>query len=238
MAEPQAVEFIRRTLLSLIRQIENRSGGVENMDGILYRLDWLYNSMARYFGGQDDVNDLAIALVGNAHDIFSQALQNVSLSYSAELVSTGRPGRPKFNVPLNQLQFLLERGFTIPEISRMLGVSVRTVERRLCDFGLSATEIYSQIDNDTLDRIVQEIVREFPSFGYRRMAGALVSRGIKVQQVRIREAMRRVNPEGVLLRALTIRTVNRRKYQVYGPLALWHVDGNHKLIRLVLSIYL
>ena len=45
--------------------------------------------------------------------------------------------------------------------------------------------------------------------------------------------MRRVNPEGVLLRALTINTTNRRKYGVYAPLALWHVDGNHKLIRLV-----
>ena len=65
------------------------------------------------------------------------------------------------------------------------------------------------------------------------MTGALTSRGIKVQQVCICEAMRRVNPEGVLLRVLAINTVNRRKYQVYGPLALWHVDGNHKLIRFV-----
>ena len=54
-----------------------------------------------------------------------------------------------------------------------------------------------------------------------------------VQQVWIRESTRRVDPEGVLLRALTINTVNRRKYQVYAPLALWHIDGNHKLIRLV-----
>ena len=43
--------------------------------------------------------------------------------------------------------------------------------------------------------------------------------------------MIRVNPEGVLLRVLTINTINRRKYGVYAPLALWHVDGNHKLIR-------
>ena len=48
--------------------------------------------------------------------------------------------------------------------------------------------------------------------------------------------MRRVDPEGVLLRALTINTVNRRKYQVYAPLALWHIDGNHKLIRILAHI--
>ena len=43
--------------------------------------------------------------------------------------------------------------------------------------------------------------------------------------------MRRVNPDGVLLRALELRAVRRRRYQVRGPLSLWHIDGNHKLIR-------
>ena len=43
--------------------------------------------------------------------------------------------------------------------------------------------------------------------------------------------MRRVNPEGVLLRALELNVVRRRSYQVQGPLSLWHIDGNHKLIR-------
>jgi hypothetical protein len=28
-----------------------------------------------------------------------------------------------------------------------------------------------------------------------------------------------------------LRAVNRRRYQVPAPLALWHIDGNHKLIR-------
>ena len=53
--------------------------------------------------------------------------------------------------------------------------------------------------------------------------------GVSVRTVeRIREAMRRVNPAGVLLRALELRTIRRRQYQVHGPLALWHIDGNHK----------
>ena len=47
------------------------------------------------------------------------------------------------------------------------------------------------------------------------------------------ESMRKVNPEGVLLRTLAINTVNPRNYQVYAPLALWHIDGNYKLIRLI-----
>ena len=49
--------------------------------------------------------------------------------------------------------------------------------------------------------------------------------------------MCRVDPEGVLIRSLELSTVNRRRYQVYAPLALWHIDGNHKLIRYVEMIY-
>ena len=43
--------------------------------------------------------------------------------------------------------------------------------------------------------------------------------------------MRRVDPEGVLLRTLQSRPVLRRAYQVARSLSLWHIDGNHKLIR-------
>ena len=61
------------------------------------------------------------------------------------------------------------------------------------------------------------------------MQGHLLAEGIRVQQLRIRECQRRVDPGGVVLRRLT--SINRRRYKVNGPLALWHIDGNHKLIR-------
>lgn len=41
--------------------------------------------------------------------------------------------------------------------------------------------------------------------------------------------MQRVDPQGVAVRWL--RLTPRRQYNVSGPLALWHIDGNHKLIR-------
>ena len=96
MAEQQVVEFIRGTLLRLIRQIENSSGGIDNLDGISYRLDWLYNSIARYFGGQGqdiNVDERVTTLVGNANDILRQNVQNISHSYSVAQVSTGGRGR-------------------------------------------------------------------------------------------------------------------------------------------------
>ena len=89
------------------------------------------------------------------------------------------------------------------------------------------------MSNEELDAEITSILRNFPNTGYKRMTGFLLSRNVRIQQQRIREAMRRVNPEGTLLRALELNIVQRRKYQVRSPLALWHIDGNHKLVRYV-----
>ena len=44
--------------------------------------------------------------------------------------------------------------------------------------------------------------------------------------------MRRVDPDGIVIRALQLKVTQRRVYNVRGPLALWYMDGNHRLIRL------
>ena len=88
----------------------------------------------------------------------------------------------------------MERGFSVPDVAHMLGLSVRTTERRLQEFNISSRQFFTIIDDQTLNRTIEDILRSFPSYGYRRMTGALLSKGIKVQQVRIGESMRRVNP--------------------------------------------
>ena len=41
----------------------------------------------------------------------------------------------------------------------------------------------------------------------------------------------RTDPSGILLRVSQLIVVNRRHYNVPGPRSLWHLDGNHNLIR-------
>ncbi len=83
---------------------------------------------------------------------------------------------------------------------------------------------YSQISDADLDATISTISAQFPC-GNR----PLIAQGVRVQQHRVREAQRRVDPGGAMLRRLS--TINRRSYHVNGP--LWHIDGNHKLIRYV-----
>ena len=149
-------------------------------------------------------------------------------SYQAPLVCEG-VGRPTFCIPRNQLAYLLENRFTCPRIADILGVSLRTVRRRMTEYNLSIHMLYTALTDDQLDGIVSEIQHEFPTCGNRQMQGHLLARAVRVQQQRIRESQRRVDPSGSVMRRL--RTINRRQYCVNGPGALWHIDGNHKLIR-------
>ena len=52
-----------------------------------------------------------------------------------------------------------------------------------------------------------------------------------MSEERVRSGLKRINPDGVVLYWLQISP--RRSYSVPGPLSLWHIDGNHKLIRYI-----
>ena len=96
-------------------------------------------------------------------------------------------------------------------------------------YDLSVSKLYSDINDQELDSLVVQIKHDFPNAGYRLMEGYLLQQGHRVLQVRIRDSMRRVDPDGVAIRWAS--TIPRSKYSVASPLSLWHVDGNHKLIR-------
>ena len=102
------------------------------------------------------------------------------------------------------------------------------------EFSISVRNKYSSASDEELDNIILDIKRNFPNTGYKRMNGFLSQRGYTVQQHRVIESMRRVDPEGVLLRRLEMGVINRRHYHVAGLQCLWHIDENHKLIQLVL----
>ena len=63
------------------------------------------------------------------------------------------------------------------------------------------------------------------------LKGLLHSKGHRVQRERIRQSLLRTDPMGVIHRWK--EAARRRHYNVQSPLALWHIDGNHKLIRLI-----
>lgn len=140
------------------------------------------------------------------------------------------PGRPQVEISKEQLEFLRSMHFSWSNIAKLLGVSLSTVTRKREHWQMNdETSQWSEISEEELDNVVREIRTLTPNIGERRLMGALRCRHIRVQRRRMRNCLKRLDPIGTALRWRPV--IYRRKYSVPCPNALWHIDGNHKLIR-------
>ncbi|CAK8689391.1 uncharacterized protein LOC143460571 [Clavelina lepadiformis] len=139
------------------------------------------------------------------------------------------PGRKRLPVTKEQIEFLLAQDFNIREIASRLNVSKRTIEYRMNEFGLAVSHKYTTLDDEELDEKVFNLTKHFPNSGYKAVQAALKSQGICVQRGRLRKSVKKVDPTGVERRKVIC--IQRRVYSVRSPLALWHIDSHHKLIR-------
>ncbi len=70
----------------------------------------------------------------------------------------GARGRPKFEIPENQLKFLREFGFTWTQVQNLLGISRSTLLRRRNELGMNSGdegERFSDINDEQLVDVIQ-----------------------------------------------------------------------------------
>lgn len=108
----------------------------------------------------------------------------------------------------------------------MLGISRQTLYHRLEEYGIEYG--YVDIASHELDEVVADIKVRHPSDGEVLLQGHLLRLGIRVPRAELRAAIHRVDHENTVSRRSDV--IKRRVYEVPHPNALWHVDGNHKLI--------
>ena len=149
--------------------------------------------------------------------------------YHPPVMFSGTRGRPKIVITEGMLRYFFSNGFSASNTSMLLQVSLSTLRRRMREYGILVRDRYSDISDEELDRIVTSIQHRNPNCGYRMMQGYLSRLGHRIQQSRIRRAMIRTDPEGVISR--WCYSVQRRCYSVSSPNTLWHIDGHHRLIR-------
>ena len=175
---------------------------------------------------QEVVNQLERML----HDLSGDGYEDYG--YHLRVDFSGDRGRPKIVITSQMLDYFFGHGFSASTTAHLLHVSLRTLRRRMSEFGILIRDQYSNISDEVLDRTVAIIQRQYPNCGYRMMQGYLRRLNHRVQQGRVRESMARTDPQGVIL-SIWCHTVVRRTYSVQSPNALWHIDGNHCLIRYV-----
>ena len=231
MMEPQGLVAISSVCTAVVRAVEKveEEWSPSSFDCLVFHVNQLYRLLVAYCDDDQQVEEIgrSLALLTELEESMEEASHT---GYAASIIpGQNRRGRPKFYISEEQLQHLLQLHFSCPKIAYLLGVSLSTIRRRMNEYGLTVSALYSEISDGELDRLINEIRGSFPNCGYRMMDGHLRQRGLRVTQARIRNSMHRVDPEGVVLRWR--EAIQRRKYRVSSPLALWHIDGNHKLIR-------
>ena len=227
----ELLEAIVRVCQRVQRLVASYEEGrdADKLDCLVYHVDRLYRILLAINACSNNVLEavgMSLSLLEELNR--AQSMENEH-GYTTQVLLENRRGRPSLDVKQEQLEYLLHLGFNCPKVAEVLGVSLSTIRRRMNEFGLSVTALYSSITDEELDSLVSRIKDEFPNCGSRLMQGHLLSRGHRISQARIREALHRVDPEGVAIRWSS--AVVRRKYTVASPLSLWHLDGNHKLIR-------
>ncbi|KAK7466152.1 hypothetical protein VKT23_004877 [Stygiomarasmius scandens] len=92
----------------------------------------------------------------------------------------------------------------------------------------------SEISDLELDSLILRLRTHYRRGGVVMMSGMLRRLGHVVQDNRIQESLRRIDPYH---RAFSRIRIRRRGYNVPGPNSLWHHDGQHALIRWKILIH-
>lgn len=165
-------------VLNSISRTLSQPHSEQEADCVCYHLECIIAHLARYSDQFENLNQ-ALSGLEEAHRILTQHAAAQLLGFQAPKVLTGTRGRPHFDITPEQLDYFLDFEFTVPEIARMLSVSVRTVHRRLSEYGLSVRRSYSDITHDDLKGVVAAYLDGNPNSGYRMVNGFLKSIGLR-----------------------------------------------------------
>ncbi|CAB4012382.1 Nuclear pore complex Nup107 [Paramuricea clavata] len=153
--EEEDKQYLLQAIFDVINSIDrfsqSRDANVDYQE-LMLKLDFLQRLLVNM-----NLDDSICANVGEAYNILfnmeqmehqsRQELQTRSEeNNAARQVSRASRGRPSYDIKEEQLSFLLEKGFKVSEISKIIGVSKRTIERRMAFFGhsVSGTSCYSR----------------------------------------------------------------------------------------------
>ena len=199
--------------------LKPRSGSLPPRPLLL--VDYCHFTQPYTFRESVDLCTLAIHELESSHPLTSESYNGAGLSFHSE---SGARGRPKYVIPREIIEYFLSNDITVKVMAEIMGVSESTVKRRMREEGLSVRDTYTEISDDNLKELVQEIVNQGnQQFGLRTVMAYLRSRGYKVVEDRVRRALREVDPVGTHYRRLFAKKfLARRRYCVPAPLSLFH----------------
>lgn len=144
------------------------------------------------------------------------------------LTSCRSKWRPITAIGKEQLEAFLKLKIPLSDIASALHVSRPTVYKAIRDYNINYKR-FSDASEAEIRQAVEVISRSHPNAGESIVMGHLRARGFHVQRSRVRSAIHHNNPNGPMSRFHP--PIRRRVYSVPCPNYVWHIDGNHKLVR-------
>ena len=126
---------------------------------------------------------------------------------------------------------LLIVGYTRKELAKIIGVSYKTLLRRL------AKDPPKSLTTEELDAQIEQIVMQFPAAGQRLIQGTIRATGVTITRKEIQQALMRVDPLGLFVRMANRMPRRVTRYWVPYANTVWHFDGHEKLKQCVPTRY-
>eukprot|EP00794_Sanderia_malayensis_P018368 gene18368-20215_t len=217
---PVTVDSLKDVILSKVEYISRQLSQVQgdNIDEVLAGIETTIEAVC-----------LLDTMLKVPEEVFAGLFQARAIIERFSSKSTRVPklqcnsrGRPSYDIAEEQLVSMIDLGFTVPQMSQMLQVSTRTLERRIAQYGLSSARSQTLISDTDLDKTVADIKLYNPNCGSKNLAGYLTAQGVRVTRERIRESLRRVDPVGVMARKCS--SIRRRAYMV-SPTQQWGIPS-------------
>lgn len=139
-----------------------------------------------------------------------------------------RCGRPRKTVSRDLLENLLRLKMPVSEIANFFDVSRPAIYKAIREFEIDNSK-FSDLSDDQLQSVVTSIKEHHPRAGEVMVQGHLRAQGGHVQRDGLRSVIHQIDPIGATTRRRP--PIRRRVYSVPCPNYIWHIDGNHKLIR-------
>ncbi|XP_067089491.1 uncharacterized protein [Osmerus mordax] len=114
------------------------------------------------------------------HRLINLEKEQVEQRTSTVQFEQGLVGRPRMVLSPEYLSSLLDLNLSIPCIAALLGVSKRTVHRRMAEADMSVRTLYSTLTDEELDRCVRDIKSRQPHSGYRMVKALLQAQGLRI----------------------------------------------------------
>ena len=141
----------------------------------------------------------------------------------------GSVGCPRIVLSKEAIEGYLHMGYSVSQTAEACSVSRSVLYRRMQQLGISYRDRFYRLDNNSLDTAVTDIKLNHSNCGEVMITCHLRARGIIVQRRRVLECIHQVDPHGG--DDWRCRRIRCRVYSVPCPNFIWHLNGNHKLIR-------